>query len=38
MDKTTLPKPILKFNSGFLVLFINFICEIKNANVFEIDD
>ena len=26
VDKTTLPKPILKFNSSFLVLFINFIC------------
>ena len=26
---------VLKFNSSFLVLFINFVCEIKNTNVLD---
>ena len=30
-----LTNSIFKFNSSFLVLLINFVCEIKNTNVFD---
>ena len=34
-EKTTLPFRISEFNSSFLVLVFNFICEINNINIFE---
>ena len=34
VDKTALLNPI-KFNSSFLVLLNNFICEIDSTNVIE---
>lgn len=33
-DKTTFPNSIFKFCRCFLLLFINFICEMKNINDF----
>lgn len=33
-DKTTFPNSIFKFCKCFLLLFINFICEMKNINDF----
>ena len=35
VDKTALPNQIFKFDSFFLVFFINIVCETKNTNVFE---
>ena len=32
--KTALPNSIFKFNSSFLLLFSNYICEIESTNVF----
>ena len=34
-DKTAFPNTIFKSSTGFSVLFINFICEMENTNVFE---
>ena len=33
--KTALPNSILKLNSSFLLLFNNFMCEIKSTNTFK---
>ena len=35
VDKTALPNSILKLNSSFLLLFNNFMCEIKSTNTFK---
>ena len=34
-DKTAFPNTIFKSSTGLSVLFINFICEMENTNVFE---